>query len=106
LEGKRELNEDETARLKQLWKKLVRMFHMDLHEQDPEKSGNFEPLERRVMAESWTAESFLKKDWSNWRWNIFTGKWIQCLVRRIFLPPNPMILPSMILSLPIRSTLR
>jgi hypothetical protein len=29
--GKRELNEDETARLKQLWKKLVRMFHPDLH---------------------------------------------------------------------------
>ena len=26
-----------TKRLKQLWKKLVRMFHPDLHEQDPEK---------------------------------------------------------------------
>ena len=37
LKGKRELNDDETARLKQLWKKLVRMFHPDLHEQDPEK---------------------------------------------------------------------
>jgi hypothetical protein len=35
--GKQELNEDETARLKQLWKKLVRMFHPDLHEHDPEK---------------------------------------------------------------------
>ena len=31
LEGKRELNEDETSRLKQLWKKLVWMFHPDLH---------------------------------------------------------------------------
>ncbi len=37
LEGKRELNTEETARLKQLWKKLVRMFHPDLHEQDPER---------------------------------------------------------------------
>ena len=97
LEGKRELNAEETARLKQLWKKLVRIFHPDLHEHDPEKSGNFERLEGRVMAESWTAESFLKNDWSNWRWNIFTGKWLQCLVRRFFLPPNPMILLFMIL---------
>jgi hypothetical protein len=31
LDGKRELNEEETARLKHLWKKLVRMFHPDLH---------------------------------------------------------------------------
>ena len=37
LEGKRELNAEETARLKQLWKKLVRMFHPDLHKHDPEK---------------------------------------------------------------------
>ena len=44
LEGKRELNEDETARLKQLWKKLVRMFHPDLHEQDPEKRKTYERL--------------------------------------------------------------
>ena len=35
--GKRELNEDATARLKQLWRKLVRIFHPDLHEHDPEK---------------------------------------------------------------------
>ncbi len=36
LEGKRELNEDESAKLKQLWKKLVRMFHPDLFGDDPE----------------------------------------------------------------------
>ena len=51
------------------------------------------------MAESWTAESFLKNDGSNWRWNIFTGKWLQCLVRRFLLSPNPMILLFMILPL-------
>ena len=50
----------ETARLKQVWKKLVRMFHPDLHKQDPEKLGNFERLEGRVMAESWTAESLVQ----------------------------------------------
>ena len=44
LEGKRELNEDETARLKQLWRKLVRMFHPDLHEHDPEKRKTYERL--------------------------------------------------------------
>ena len=65
LEGKRELNVEETARLRQLWKKLVRMFHPDLHEKDPEKSGNFEQLEGRVLAESWTAESFLETDGSD-----------------------------------------
>jgi DNA polymerase-3 subunit epsilon len=36
LEGKRELNDDEEAKLKQLWKKLVRMFHPDLFGDDPE----------------------------------------------------------------------
>ena len=54
--------------------KLVRMLHPDLHEHDPEKSGNFERLGGRVKAESWTAESFLKNDGFNWRWHIFTGK--------------------------------
>ena len=44
LEGKRELNAEETARLKQLWKKLVRMFHPDLHEHDPEKRKTYELL--------------------------------------------------------------
>ena len=48
LEGKRELNEDETARLKQLWKKLVRMFHPDLHEQDPEKRRTYELLTQAI----------------------------------------------------------
>ena len=27
---------------------------------------------------------------------MFTGKWLQCLVRRFFLSPNPMILPQSI----------
>jgi hypothetical protein len=48
LEGKRELNDDETARLKQLWKKLVRMFHPDLHEQDPEKRKTYEMLTQAI----------------------------------------------------------
>ena len=48
LKGKRELNEDETARLKQLWKKLVRMFHPDLHEHDPEKRKTYERLTQAI----------------------------------------------------------
>lgn len=48
LEGKRELNNDEAIRLKQLWKKLVRMFHPDLHEQDPEKRKTYEMLTQAI----------------------------------------------------------
>jgi DNA polymerase III epsilon subunit-like protein len=48
LEGKRELNDDETSRLKQLWRKLVRMFHPDLHEQDPEKRKTYELLTQAI----------------------------------------------------------
>ncbi|MCF7731838.1 MAG: hypothetical protein K9N23_09125 [Akkermansiaceae bacterium] len=48
LEGKRELNDEETARLKQLWKKLVRMFHPDLHEHDPEKRKTYELLTQAI----------------------------------------------------------
>ena len=48
LKGKRELNEEETTRLKQLWKKLVRMFHPDLHEQDPEKRKTYERLTQAI----------------------------------------------------------
>jgi DNA polymerase III epsilon subunit-like protein len=48
LEGKRELNEGETARLKRLWKKLVRMFHPDLHEHDPEKRKTYELLTQAI----------------------------------------------------------
>ena len=48
LEGKRELSADDTARLKQLWKKLVRMFHPDLHEQDPEKRKTYELLTQAI----------------------------------------------------------
>jgi DNA polymerase III epsilon subunit-like protein len=48
LEGKRQLNDYETARLKQLWKKLVRMFHPDLHEHDPEKRKTYELLTQAI----------------------------------------------------------
>ncbi len=48
LEGKRELNEEETTRLKQLWKKLVRMFHPDFHEHDPEKRKTYERLTQAI----------------------------------------------------------
>lgn len=48
LEGKRELNADETSRLKQLWKKLVRMFHPDLYEHDPEKRKTYERLTQAI----------------------------------------------------------
>jgi DNA polymerase III epsilon subunit-like protein len=48
LEGKRELNDEETTRLKQLWKKLVRMFHPDLHEHDPEKRKTYERLTQAI----------------------------------------------------------
>ena len=44
LEGKRELNAEETKRLKLLWKKLVSMFHPDLHGADPEKRKTYERL--------------------------------------------------------------
>jgi len=55
LEGKRELNADETARLKQLWKKLVRMFHPDRHEQDEQvidriAAAQREELEQEIAA--------------------------------------------------------
>ena len=48
LEGKRELNAEETARLKQLWKKLVRMFHLDLQEHDPEERKTCELLTQAI----------------------------------------------------------
>jgi DNA polymerase-3 subunit epsilon len=48
LEGKRELNEEEMVRLKQLWKKLVRMFHPDLYEHDPEKRKTYERLTQAI----------------------------------------------------------
>ncbi len=48
LEGKRELNDEEATRLKQLWKKLVRMFHPDLHEHDPEKRKTYERLTQAI----------------------------------------------------------
>lgn len=48
LKGKQKLNDDETARLKQLWKKLVRMFHPDLYEHDPEKRKTYEFLTQAI----------------------------------------------------------
>jgi DNA polymerase-3 subunit epsilon len=48
LKGKRELNEEETARLKKLWKKLVRMFHPDQYEYDPEKRKTYERLTQAI----------------------------------------------------------
>lgn len=48
LKGKRELNEEETAHLKKLWKKLVRMFHPDQYEHDEEKRKTFELLTQAI----------------------------------------------------------
>jgi len=48
LKGKRELNEEETARLRKLWKKLVRMFHPDQYEHDPEKRRTYEKLTQAI----------------------------------------------------------
>jgi hypothetical protein len=48
LKGKRELNSAEAGLLKQLWKKLVRMFHPDRHEQDPEKRKTYELLTQAI----------------------------------------------------------
>jgi DNA polymerase-3 subunit epsilon len=48
LVGKRELNEEETSRLKALWKRLVRMFHPDQYEQDPEKRLTYERLTQTI----------------------------------------------------------
>jgi DNA polymerase-3 subunit epsilon len=50
LEGKRELNHEEAAKLKMLWKKLVRMFHPDQYEQDPEKRQTYELLTQAINA--------------------------------------------------------
>jgi hypothetical protein len=62
LEGKRELNAEETDRLKQLWKKLVRMFHPDLHEQDPEKRRTCERLDRKSYDRIMDSRIILKTD--------------------------------------------
>ncbi|MEI6655718.1 MAG: hypothetical protein WCP45_13205 [Verrucomicrobiota bacterium] len=48
LKGKRELSEEETAKLKKLWKKLVRMFHPDQYEHDPEKRKTYERLTQAI----------------------------------------------------------
>lgn len=48
MEGKRALNDEETSRLKSLWKKLVKMFHPDQYEQDPEKRRTYELLTQAI----------------------------------------------------------
>jgi DNA polymerase-3 subunit epsilon len=48
MEGKRALNDEETSRLKSLWKKLVKMFHPDQYEQDPEKRRTYERLTQAI----------------------------------------------------------
>lgn len=48
MEGKRALNDEETSRLKSLWKKLVKMFHPDQYEQDPEKRRTHELLTQAI----------------------------------------------------------
>jgi len=48
LEGKRELSDDEAAKLKQLWKKLVRMFHPDQFEDDPEMQRTYMLLTQAI----------------------------------------------------------
>jgi DNA polymerase-3 subunit epsilon len=48
LAGKRELSGDEAVRLKQHWKKLVSIFHPDLHGDDPEKRKTYEQLTQSI----------------------------------------------------------
>ena len=48
LDGKRELNEEETSQLKALWKKLVKMFHPDQCELDPGKRRTYELLTQAI----------------------------------------------------------
>ncbi len=47
LEGKRELNAEETVGSKQLWKRLVRMSHPDLQNYDLEKRKTYRTQFRR-----------------------------------------------------------
>ena len=48
LEGKRELNDDEAAKLKLLWRKLVRMFHPDQFGNDPEMQKTYMLLTQSI----------------------------------------------------------
>jgi DNA polymerase-3 subunit epsilon len=48
LEGKREINEEESVKLKKLWKELVRMYHPDQYEQDPVKKQTYELLTQAI----------------------------------------------------------
>jgi DNA polymerase III epsilon subunit-like protein len=48
LEGKRELTGDDAMRLRQHWKKLVRMFHPDLHQHDPAKRSTYEKITQAI----------------------------------------------------------
>ena len=48
LEGKVELDDGQTQRLKSLWKKLVKNFHPDRFESDPEKRETYEKLTQAI----------------------------------------------------------
>ena len=47
-EGKTELTDDELKEIKQLWKKLVRLFHPDLFQHDPAKQATYEKLVQAI----------------------------------------------------------
>ena len=44
------------------WKKLVRMFHPDLHEQDPEKRKTYETLDTLRASPDYDVFLFAEKD--------------------------------------------
>ena len=85
LEGKHALSDEETEKLKKLWKKLVRMFHPDQYENDLEKRDTFEKItqiinearehgdiemleriardpDRFILEQGWTAVSFATEE--------------------------------------------
>lgn len=47
-EDKAELTEDEKREVKELWKKLVRLFHPDLYHDDPDKQATYEKLVQAI----------------------------------------------------------
>ena len=51
--------------LKQLWKKLVRTFHPDLHEHDPEKRKNSERVGEKSDDRIMDSRIIFKTDESN-----------------------------------------
>ena len=47
-EDKTELTQEELTEIKQLWKKLVRLFHPDLYHDDPDKQATYEKLVQAI----------------------------------------------------------